>query len=170
MYTLHKSGIEGKLLLIVNNMNQDLTARIQSKYGITKKIKIRDSIRQGGVLAVVEYVNLMDEIAKELGKDKENIITIGNKNMPGYLLWMNDVVLIHQDKHIMQSMMDTTNEIANRYRIQFGQEKSKIMIVEKDKDDDINFKRDQMPLQKTDKYKYLGVTLNNKGNLSVHLK
>ena len=150
-------------------MNQDLTARIQSKYGTTRKIKIRDSIRQGGVLAVVEYANLMDEIAKELGKDKENIITIGNKNMPGCLLWMDDVVLIHHDKHIMQNMIDTTNEIANRYRIQFGQEKSKIMIVGKDKDDD-NFKLGQMPLQKTDKYKYLGVILNNKGNLSDHLK
>ena len=91
----------------------------------------------------------MDEIAKELGKDKENIITIGDKNMPGCLLWMD-------------------NEIANRYRIQFGQEKSKIMIVGKDKNDD-KFKLGQMPLQKTDKYKYLGVTLNNKGNLSDHL-
>ena len=111
-----------------------------------RKIKIRDSIRQG-VLAVVEYANLMDEIAKELGKDKENIITIGNKNMPGCLLWMDDIVLIHHDKHIMQNMIDTTNEIANRYRIQFGQEKSKIMIVGKDKDDD-NFKLGQMPLQK----------------------
>ena len=110
----------------------------------------------------------MDEIAKELGEDKENIITIGDKNMPGCLLWMDDVVLIHHDKHIMQNMIDTTNEIANRYRIQFGQEKSKIMIVGKDKNDD-KFKLGQMPLQKTDKYKYLGVTLNNKGNLSDHL-
>ena len=111
----------------------------------------------------------MDEIAKELGKDKDNIITIGDKNMPGCLLWMDDVVLIHHDKHIMQNMIDTTNEIANRYRIQFGQEKSKIMIVGKDKDDD-KFKLGQMPLQKIDHYKYLGVTLNNKGTLSDHLK
>ena len=43
------------------------------------------------------------------------------------------------------------------------------MIMGKDKDDD-NFKLGQMPLQKTDKYKYLGVILNNKGNLSDHLK
>ena len=89
--------------------------------------------------------------------------------MPGCLLWMDDVVLIHHDKHIMQNMIDTTNEIANRYRIQFGQEKSKIMIVGREKDND-SFKLGQMPLQKTDKYKYLGVTLNNKGNLSDHLK
>ena len=65
--------------------------------------------------------------------------------------------------------MPTTNEIANRYRIQFGQEKSKIMIVGRDKDND-SFKLGQMLLQKTDKYEYLGVTLNNKGNLSDHLK
>ena len=49
IYSLYKSGIKEKLLRIVNNMNQDLTARIQSKYGTTRKIKIRDSIRQGGV-------------------------------------------------------------------------------------------------------------------------
>ena len=73
--------------------------------------------------------------------------------MPGCLLWMNDVVLIHHDKHIMQNMIDTTNEIANRYRIQFGQEKSKIMIEGKD-NDDVNFKFGQMRTtkKKTDTY------------------
>ena len=71
----------------------------------------------------------MDEIAKELGRDKENIIIIKNKNMAGCLFWMDDVVLIYHDKHIMQNMIDTTKKIANRYRIQFGQEKSKIMTV-----------------------------------------
>ena len=64
----------------------------------------------------------------------------------------------------MQNMIDTTNEIANRYRIQFGQEKSKIMIVGKDNKDDDKFKLGQMPLQKTDHYKYLGVTLQQQGN------
>ena len=90
--------------------------------------------------------------------------------MPGCLLWMNDVVLIHHDQHIMQNMRDTTNEIANRYRIQFGQEKSKIMIVGKD-NDDVNFKFGQMRTsKKTVKYTYLGVTSNNKRNLSDHIK
>ncbi len=41
---------------------------IYTKYGKTTKIRIRDSIRQGGVLSVLQYALLMDEIGKEIDK------------------------------------------------------------------------------------------------------
>ena len=47
IYTLHKNGIEGKNLRMVKKLNSNLTAKIQTQYGLTRKIKIRDSIRQG---------------------------------------------------------------------------------------------------------------------------
>ena len=68
LYALHESGVTGKNLSIARKMNTNLTARIQTRHGPTRKIKIRDSIRQGGVLSVIEYANLMDEISKELKK------------------------------------------------------------------------------------------------------
>ena len=45
-----------------------LTAQIQTKYGPTRKITIRDSIRKGGVLPVIAYATLMDEITNEIIK------------------------------------------------------------------------------------------------------
>ena len=63
---MHKNGISAKNLEMMRKMNSDLTARIRTKYGLTRKIKIKDSIRQGGVLSVIEYATLMDEITKEL--------------------------------------------------------------------------------------------------------
>ena len=74
-----------------------------------------------------------NEIAKEIKKPKENLIPIGNNKKPGCLLWMDDVVLLHTDKKQMQEMLNTTHEVASRYRIKFGTAKSKVIIIGKDK-------------------------------------
>ena len=47
-------------------MNENLTAEIKTRHGNTRKIKIKDSIRQGGVLSVTLYALLMDEINKDI--------------------------------------------------------------------------------------------------------
>ena len=92
------------------------------------------------MLAVVAYANLMDEIAKEIKQNKENLIPIGNNEKPGCLLWMDDVVLLHTDKKQMQEMLNTTHEIASRYRIKFGAAKSKVLIIGKDKAERYKFR------------------------------
>ena len=66
IYTLHKNGVHDKNLRMIKKINSNLTARIQTRYELTRKINIRDSIRQGGILSVIEYATLMDGIAKEL--------------------------------------------------------------------------------------------------------
>ena len=66
MYTMHKSGLRDSLWQIIKTLNENLTAKLQTKYGLTREIKIKDSIRQGGVLSVVEYALLIDEINKEI--------------------------------------------------------------------------------------------------------
>ena len=56
MYTVHKNGLEGKYWKIVKELNSNLTAKVRTKYGLTRTIQIRDSIRQGGVLSVIARV------------------------------------------------------------------------------------------------------------------
>ena len=64
LYTMKKNGISEKNLEMMRKMNTGLTARFRTKHGLTRKITIKDSIRQGGVLSVIEYATLMDEITK----------------------------------------------------------------------------------------------------------
>ena len=51
---------------MVKEMNSNLPAKIQTKFGLTREIKIKDSIRQDGVLSVIEYATLIDKISEEL--------------------------------------------------------------------------------------------------------
>ena len=81
--TMKKNGISGKHLEMMRKMNTGLTARIRTKHGLTRKITIKDSIRLGGVLSVMEYATLMDEIIKEIqgreqGIKMENGETLAN--------------------------------------------------------------------------------------------
>ena len=97
LYALNQNGVSGNNLTMIKKINTNLRARIHTKHGLTREIKIRDSIIQGGVLSVIEYATLIDEIAKELKKNN-----IGLKTKQGTqlntLLWIDDVCLIHSKK------------------------------------------------------------------------
>ena len=87
---------------------------------------------------------------------------------PGCLLWMDDVVLIHHEKEEIQKMLDTINDIAKRFHIQFGKEKSQLLTIGNTAPPpDLKLGNDI--LDKTDTYRYLGMTINSSGNLESHL-
>ena len=169
LYTMHKSGLTGKNWRIARELNKNLTATIKTQYGPTRIINIKDSIRQGGVLSVIEYANLMDEISKELHDLNIGNQKLWNNTISGCLLWMDDVALIHHDKEELQRMLYTTNDLANRYHIKFGKEKSQSMILNK-KPQNTEITIGDQPLENTNTYKYLGMTINNKGNMDDHIK
>ena len=83
---------------------------------------------------------------------------------------MDDVVLISEKPEELQEMLNITNEIGTKYRIKFGEEKSKIMkIGRKAQKSNFKFSLGDMNLQECSKYKYLGVMLSGKRNLEEHL-
>ena len=65
-------------------------------------------------------------------------------------------------------MLDTTDETANRYHVEFGEPKSKILKIGKTTNPK-EFSLGELVLKYTEKYKYLGETFNTKGNLSDHI-
>ncbi len=169
LYTAHKSGVKGKDLRIIKEINSNLTATIKTKHGNTRSISIKNSIRQGGVLSVIEYANLMDEISKEIIDSNTGHLKYQKYSIPGCLLWMDDVVLIHHDKDQLQKMLDITDDISKRYHIKFGKEKSQILTIGKNTNEH-QFKLGETTIDHTNNYKYLGTTLNNKGNLGDHIQ
>ena len=68
MYSLDRSEVTGKDWIITKKLNENLTARIQTNHEYSKKVHIKNSIRQGGILSVLQYANLVDEITKEIAK------------------------------------------------------------------------------------------------------
>ena len=153
LYALHKNGVTGKNLQMVKKLNSNLTAKIHTRHGLTREIRIRDSIRQGGVLSVIEYATLIDEISKELKEQDLGIVTETGEKV-NTLLWMDDVCLIHHDLKTLQEMLNITNHVALKYHIEFGAAQCKVVRIGKGEKSEI--KLNGQTLEEVDTYKYLG--------------
>ena len=75
----------------------------------------------------------------------------------------------------MKQALEITEEIANRYRIEFGKDKSKMLIIGKSrqtKNIEMNMlpSINEMKIETTHHYKYQGLTVNDKFNLEQHIK
>ncbi len=68
MYVMYKEGLRDNHWTIARKRNQNLIATVNTRYGTTRKIKM-NSIRQGGVLSVMQFRLLMDETSKEITKE-----------------------------------------------------------------------------------------------------
>ena len=79
------------------------------------------------------------------------------------------MVLITSDPKELQKMLDITDDIAGRYHIEFGKEKSEVMKIGGGKTKP-EFKLGAMNLEYCSNYKYLGYTLNDKNNMSDHIQ
>ena len=118
---------------------------------------------------MIQYALLIDEINKEIQNCGLADISEGIAEVIACcLLWMDDVALMSTDPSNLQKMLDVTSDIANRFHIEFGEPKSKILKIGSGKDNP-TFNLGQVILKYTDKYKYLGELFNSKGNLADHI-
>ena len=62
MYVIHKGGNEDRHLNMIKKLNVNITAILKTKRKETREIHIKYNVRQGGVLSVLEYGVLLDEI------------------------------------------------------------------------------------------------------------
>ena len=169
MYVMHKQGLDDNTWALVKKLNENLTATIRTKHGETRSIKIRDSIRQGGVLSVLQYALLMDEIAKRIQDQNLGVKLENMTSKIGCLLWMDDVLLVSDDPKELEQMLNITNDVASIYHIEFGKAKSNVMKIGR-KGKEVEQNLGSMRLDYTDKYKYLGLIQNNKNNLEEQIK
>ena len=120
MHVLYKQGLTDNHWTLVRKLNENLTAKIQTKYGMTRTITIKDSIRQGGVLSTTMYGLLMDEISKEIKKENIGIKTTEEAERKGSLLWVDDVLLITTEGEDLQKSLNITNETSDKYHVEYG--------------------------------------------------
>ena len=169
LYVLHKNGVKNRLWNLIKSLNSNLKTAIQTKYGLTRQINIKDSIRQGGVLSVSLYALLMDEISKDMSQTDLGIQIPGSDTRIPCLLWMDDVLLIETTRENNQALLNITDNTSKKYHIEFGMPKTKYLRPGKSKTP-IELKIGDNIIDETDRYTYLG-EVNNKGmNLKDQIK
>ena len=169
MHILYERGLNDSLWETVLNLNDNLTATLKTKYGHTRAIQIRDSLRQGGVLAVLQYGIMMDQINQAIKAKGLGIKLEGTETKIPSLLWVDDVLVIAESIEELQEMLNVINQIAAEYHIEFGMAKSQVLKIGKEEAITMMPLGNQAMTQ-TNTYKYLGFHQTNKNKLNQHIK
>lgn len=168
MYDLYNNGVDDNTWTLINNLNSNLKARIKTKHGLTREIK-SNSIKQGSVLAGKKYALSMDNINKETEENQMGINLDEEISLPS-LEWIDDVIFLTTDPLELQKMLNIAYDYAGKYLIEYGEEKTKHMIVNEQNPENRVFHLGKMRVKRIKKYKYLGLTINDSNNLNDHIK
>ena len=112
------------------------------------------------------------KLTRKLKKENLGIQIEGMSEKIGSLLWVDDVFTIETSNVNFQRELDITDNTSNIYHIEYGESKSNIQRIKhtRKKEELPTFKLGDMELKQTDKYKYLGLTQNEKNNNDDHFR
>ena len=168
LVNLWNRGIRGKIWRIIKLLNENLTSKAKTRFGLTDEFPIMESLRQGGVLAGTEFASLIDALEEDLQRANLNISYYNLKFST--LLLMDDIVLIANSPKQLQDMLNLTEKFACQWHLTFSSTKCKVMT----------FATSQpclphvwtlgpFTLAETTEYKYLGQIISHNLSNSSHI-
>ena len=87
-------------------LSTDITARISTKFGLTRIVQVKGGVRQGGVLSAFEFSKIMDALERVL---KELCQGVGYGSiLLSFLLLMDDIIVLADDSNMLQKILDAT--------------------------------------------------------------
>ena len=163
-------GLRGKAWRILRNMNSELTAKVKTKFGLTREIEMEIGGRQGSRVTGRMFAKLMDLLAEE-AIEKGNGFQLFEDLLIPMLLWIDDVVSFAEGVDNQWSILEHMDQFAKNHKIRWGKEKCQVMKVGKhDTTEKKNWKIGEMPINETKAYKYLGDIITDDGKNTKNIE
>ena len=167
MWLMNERGCGNKEWIYLETLNSENKVRVNTVFGPTDEVNINRVIKQGAVLSPIQYAILIDEIARKLMEEDMGVI-LNDINLP-CLLWVDDVMVPGESYDDIQTMVDKVYDIARKFKVEFGMDKTGHMILGEDPQPERHLLLGGKEIKKVDEYKYLGVIMDKHGGLSKHI-
>ena len=113
----------------------------------------------------------VDDFNSEVEKLDVGVVVNEEGESVPMLAWVDDLQGADTEPKDLQKTLNTIYDISQRYRIEFGEVKSKVMVIGGKQDTPKpSFKLGDMNLKYTEKYKYLGEIFNSNNNLKDQIE
>ena len=167
-YNLWNKGIRGKIWRLMYKLNENSEANILTRFGMTDTVEISGSLKQGSVLSVSEFSNLLDDINRVLLQEGLGVC-YGDITIPS-LIFMDDVVIMENNSVNFKKELQLVENFRKKCRFKFSETKTKIMIINKREDPKNMWKIGEMETSICTDYNYLGQIVQSNGSLDKHLE
>ena len=168
LFILHKNGFDGKIWRLTKAMNEDLTAKIKTKHGLTREIKREKGGKQGGKLMVPMFSKTMDTVSEDLQSDPNLGIQISSSKIPA-LLFMDDVLSLAEGYDQQQKTLDAIAEFGIKHQVEWGKEKCKVLEYGTHRENKREWSLGEKIIENCQSYKYLGEVITRDGKNEENL-
>ena len=168
-YSMYQNGIEGKLWRLMKAMNEDLTAKIKTKAGLTREIQRETGGKQGGKLMVSLFAKMMDNLSEDLMNDHSFGILIGSSRIT-LLLYVDDAMSFAEGYEQQEKTLKQVSEFSKKHKLEWGAHKCKTMEIGCHKETNSSWMLGDQTIHKCDTYKYLGDIIHRNGKNNDNLK
>ena len=127
LVTMNQNGVTGKVWRLMRSLNQGLTARVNTKAGLSREINRKTGGKQGGKLIVALFAKMMDFPASDMMNQGLGFEIDGMK-IPS-LLFVDDNVSFAKGYEQQQIRLNSVNGFAIKHKIKWGACKCKMMEI-----------------------------------------
>ena len=117
---------------ILANLNTNLCANINTKFGLTREINMEIGGKQGSRLTGRMFAKLIDLIAEDLSTTEEGF-NLTQEFKVSVLLWVDDVISLIEGEENQRKILDRMHEFAIKHKLTWGQNKCQVMRTGKHK-------------------------------------
>ena len=165
---LHEAGSREREVKMIYLMNKKAEITINTPVGETEEITAKEIVKQGTIFGPKLCCVSTDKINK-VGTNTP-ITYIAPNLYVECLIYVDDIGAAGNNETI-KTVGENLVKMEENKKFLFSTKKSNVMIIKagKEKTEEIDIEIKRGKLQETDKYKYLGNWLNNKGNFQTQL-
>ena len=166
-YKLDKIGISGRMFNIIKRIYQDPKSQVQITHNLsTPWFSTPVGVRQGDSLSPTLFNIYINDLISELNQRNHGIDVNGEKICA--LLYADDLLIMGQSAEQLQDLLDSMYGWCRKWKLLINVSKSNIIHFRKTgtKETNYMFKWGQVPLEKVNCYKYLGLYLFSDMNFS----
>ena len=160
LYKLICAGVSPRIVLTLRNLYREFNVRVKIGGELSKDGKIKQGLKQGGVLSTSLLTLFMDDKIKMV--QREGIgATIGCRQV-GIIAYADDEVLISCNPKEMQNLLDIAYQHSCLWRYRYNVAKCKILVYGK-RTCDTKWRLGDEEIESATEYTHLGVIMSPKG-------
>ena len=183
-------GVDDESLVLLHKANKDINMAVKTNNGLTERQNVENLVLQGDTFGSILASVQVDNICKSVessghGIKYKNVLDIS------VLALVDDMLGVTEPGYKAQQMNAVINAKTAEKRLQFGVSKCKTMIIgdikhlvnnnlsvdnwkirhtDKENEDLVETFDGKTTIEETDKYKYLGFLLSNRGDNMINIK